>query len=117
MRLCHGFTGNLTIGDQMKAIDLVPHQTMKLKFKLPVELSDTRVTLNNGRIRKVKVEIAKMAAEKGCYYIDLYSALANDEKSLPTAIAQEDGIHMNQRGCQIWIDYLLNHAADEDNDQ
>ena len=36
-------SGKLTIGDQMKAIDLAPHQTVKLKFKLPAELSDSRV--------------------------------------------------------------------------
>ena len=37
-------SGKLTIGDQMKAIDLAPHKTMKLKFKLPAELSDSGVT-------------------------------------------------------------------------
>ena len=77
-------------------------------------VSNTRVTLNNGRIRKVNVEIAKTASEKGCYYIDLYSALADSEKALPAEIAQEDGIHMNQQGCQMWIDYLLNHRAKKD---
>ena len=46
---------------------------------------------------------------------DLYSALADDDRALPTEIAQEDGIHMNQQGCQRWIDYLLNHRAKEDN--
>ncbi|MCR4585324.1 MAG: polysaccharide deacetylase family protein [Lachnospiraceae bacterium] len=77
------------------------------------EVSDTRITLNNGRIRKINVEIAKMATEKNCYYIDLYSALADSEKALPKAIAQDDGIHMNQEGCQMWIDHLLTHKAKE----
>lgn len=79
-------------------------------------VSNTRVTLNNGRIRKVNAEIAKMASEKNCYYIDLYSTLADADKALPTEISQEDGIHMNQQGCQMWIDYLLNHRAKEDNE-
>ena len=78
------------------------------------EVSNTRITLNNGRIRKINVEIAKMAKDKNCYYIDMYSALADSGKSLPVAIAQEDGIHMNQEGCQRWIDYLLNHRAKGD---
>ena len=78
-------------------------------------VSNTRITLNNGRIRKVNVEIAKMASEKNCFYIDLYSALADTDKALPTEISQEDGIHMNQQGCQMWIDYLLIHRAEEDN--
>ena len=78
------------------------------------EVSNTRITLNNGRIRKINVEIAKMAKEKNCYYIDLYTALSDSKKALPVAIAQEDGIHMNQEGCQRWIDYLLNHKAKDD---
>ena len=78
------------------------------------KVSNDRITLNNGRIRKINVEIAKMAKSKDCYYIDLYSALSNADKALPTNIAQEDGIHMNQEGCQKWIDYLLEHKAKED---
>ena len=80
-------------------------------------VSDTRRTLNNGRIRKTNVEIAKMAAEENCFYIDLYSALADDDKALPAKLAQEDGIHMNQEGCLTWINYLLMHKANEDNQQ
>ena len=79
------------------------------------KVSNTRITLNNGRIRKINVEIAKMAADKNCFYIDLYSALADSEKALPADIAQDDGIHMNQEGCQKWINHLLTHKAEEGN--
>ena len=37
-------SGNLTIGNQKKAIDLAPHKAVKLKFKLPTQLSDSRVS-------------------------------------------------------------------------
>ncbi|MBR6381085.1 MAG: polysaccharide deacetylase family protein [Lachnospiraceae bacterium] len=77
-------------------------------------VSNTRVTLNNGRIRKVNVEIAKMAGNRNCFYIDLYTALADSGGALPAEIAQEDGIHMNQEGCQKWIDHLLTHKAKDD---
>lgn len=106
-----------------KLIDMVKEQFPDVPIYIeglpPVteNVSNTRITLNNGRIRKINVEIAKMATEKGCYYIDLYSALSNANKVLPTKIAQEDGIHMNQQGCQKWIDYLLKHRAEEDNRQ
>ena len=58
-----------------------------------------------------------MAAEENCFYIDLYSALADDDKALPAKLAQEDGIHMNQEGCLTWINYLLMHKTNEDNQQ
>lgn len=76
------------------------------------KVSTERITLTNGRIRKINVEIAKMAAERECYYIDLYSALAGGDNCLPNAIAQEDGIHMNEDGCRKWIDYLLCHTVE-----
>ena len=76
------------------------------------KVSTERITLTNGRIRKINVEIAKMAAERGCFYIDLYSALADKDNCLPNDIAQEDGIHMNEEGCRRWIDYLLCHTAE-----
>lgn len=75
------------------------------------KVSTERITLTNGRIRKINVEIAKMAVERDCYYIDLYGALADGDNCLPNAIAQEDGIHMNEEGCRKWIDYLLCHTA------
>lgn len=75
------------------------------------KVSTERITLSNGRIRKINVKIAKMATERGCYYIDLYKALAGGDKCLPDDIAQEDGIHMNEAGCRKWIDYLLCHTA------
>ncbi len=77
------------------------------------EVSVNRITLTNGRIRKINVEIAKLAQEQGCSYIDLYQALANDDKCLPNTIAQEDGIHMNEEGCREWINYLLCHIVED----
>ena len=74
------------------------------------KVSSERVTLTNGRIRSVNVQLAQMAQENTCFYIDLNHALANEEGSLSTYIAQDDGIHLNQRGCQIWFDYLKSHV-------
>lgn len=90
-----------------------PDATIYIEGIPPVtsKVSMERITLTNGRIRKINVEIAKMATERGCYYIDLYKALADEDNCLPNDIAQEDGIHMNEEGCRKWIDYLLCHAA------
>lgn len=77
------------------------------------DVSVERITLTNGRIRKINVEIAKMAKEQECYYIDLYKALADENHCLPDDIAQEDGIHMNEEGCRKWIDYLLCHTIED----
>lgn len=70
----------------------------------------SKVTLTNGRIRKVNVKLAKMAEKNGCYYIDLNRALANGEGALPASIAQKDGIHLTQKGCKKWFNYLRTHV-------
>ena len=92
-----------------------PKATVYIEGIPPVtgKVSMERITLTNGRIRKINVEIAKMAKEQDCYYIDLYQALADEERCLPDEIAQEDGIHMNEEGCREWIAYLLCHTVED----
>lgn len=80
------------------------------------KVSSERVTLTNGRIRTVNLQLAQMAQANGCYYIDLNHALAKEDGSLSTYISQEDGIHLNQRGCQLWFDYLKSHVLVTDGD-
>lgn len=77
-------------------------------------VSAERVTLTVNRIRKVNVQLAQMADENGCYYIDLNHALASEDGYLSTYIAQEDGIHLNQRGCEKWFEYLKTHVLVEE---
>lgn len=101
-------------------------ELLKEKFpKIPIyvqglppvtkKVSSERISLTNGRIRKVNVKIAKMAKEKDCYYIDLYSALVDEEGNLKYSVANEDGIHFNQSGCNIWMNYLLEHTIENAN--
>ncbi len=73
-----------------------------------------RVTLTNNRIKKVNLRLGELAEQTGCCYIDLYTALANENGKLSTYFSQEDGIHLNIRGCQKWLEYLKEHVTAED---
>lgn len=77
-------------------------------------VSAERISLTINRIKKVNVQLAEMAADNGCYYIDLNHAMAGEDGYLSTYIAQEDGIHLNQRGCEKWFDYLKTHVLVEE---
>ena len=57
----------------------------------------------------MNVRIAKMAKEKGLFYLDLYSGFMNENGNLPYEFAQEDGIHLNARGTGKWVEYILKH--------
>ena len=77
-------------------------------------VSTERITLTVNRIRKVNVRLAQLANNNRCYYIDLYHATAGEDGYLSTYIAQEDGIHLNQKGCKKWFDYLRKHVVIEE---
>ena len=54
-----------------------------------------------------------MCARKGCWYLDVYSALAGPDGYLPADVAADDHIHFEKTGYRIWTDYLRNHYVDE----
>ena len=54
-----------------------------------------------------------MCQRKGCWYLDVYSALADAEGYLPDEIGTDDHIHFEKTGYRIWTDYMLNHYVDE----
>lgn len=93
-----------------------PEATIYVQGLPPVSkaVSTERITLTNGRIRAVNLELAKMAERSNCRYIDLTHALADEDGNLSTYNAQEDGIHLNDIGCQKWFDYLKSHVEMEE---
>ena len=62
-------------------------------------------------LRGVNEQLAQMAAEKGCVYLDLWEALADGEGNLKEMLAAPDGVHLSAgNGYGAWVTYLRNHA-------
>ena len=62
-------------------------------------------------LRGVNEQLAQLAAEKGCAYLDLWEALADGEGNLKEMIAAPDGVHLSAgNGYGAWVTYLRNHA-------
>lgn len=62
-------------------------------------------------LRQVNEQLALLAAEKGCVYLDLWEALADGEGNLKELLAAPDGIHLSAgNGYGTWVTYLRNHA-------
>ena len=62
-------------------------------------------------LRSVNEQLAQMAADKGCVYLDLWETFADGEGSLKEILAAPDGVHFsagNDYGA--WVTYLRNHA-------
>lgn len=63
------------------------------------------------RIQNLNEMLSKMAQEHGVYYLDIYSALADETGALNPEWAAGDGLHMNEKGYAVWREYLITHTA------
>ncbi len=62
-------------------------------------------------LRSVNEQLAQLAAQKGCVYLDLWEAMADGEGNLKEVLAAPDGIHFSAgNGYGAWVTYLRNHA-------
>ncbi|MFB0919961.1 MAG: GDSL-type esterase/lipase family protein [Oscillospiraceae bacterium] len=72
--------------------------------------SDSSTTFNMTRINEYNTALRQLAADKGCYYMDLVSALAGPDGYLP-AEETTDGVHFSANVYQTWLDYVRTHYA------
>ncbi len=64
---------------------------------------------NNTNVNARNESLKKLAMEQRAYYLDVGSALAGADGSLPAEMAA-DGIHLKAQYMDIWKQYLLSHA-------
>ena len=62
-------------------------------------------------LRSVNEQLAQLAAQKGCVYLDLWEAMADGEGNLKEVLAAPDGVHFSAgNGYGAWVTYLRNHV-------
>lgn len=94
-------------------IQSIPPVTEGAQARNPEFYSLENITgFNNG--------LKEMALRKGTYFLDVYSALADETGHMPLTIVTEDGsevgfaaadgVHMLPPGYAVWRDYLLTHT-------
>lgn len=72
--------------------------------------SDSSDLFNMTRINSYNEALHQLASDKGCYYVDLVSALAGSDGYLP-AEETSDGVHFSPAVYKLWLDYLKTHYA------
>ena len=65
-------------------------------------------TFNMTRVTAYNEGIHQLAADKGCYYLDLVSALAGSDGYLPSDVTT-DGVHFSAEVYQQWLGYVKTH--------
>ncbi len=72
--------------------------------------SSSGEVFNMTRITEYNTALRQLAADKGCYYMDLVSALAGPDGYLP-ASETTDGVHLSVNMYKKWLDYVKTHYA------
>lgn len=67
--------------------------------------------LNRDRLCEINNELAAVTLEKGCNFVNLWEALADENGDLKEEYAQPDGYHLRPEGYAAWVDYLCSHIA------
>lgn len=96
--------------DAMKAA-LSPGVSFYIQSITPV-LQGVDGRFNMERIQALNDQLAKMAWEKGMYFLDLHEALSADDGWLRSDYgASKDGYHLTPSGYSAWVEYLVTHTA------
>ncbi len=79
------------------------------------EVRNTHPGLYKDRLCSINNELAAIALEKNCTFLNLWEVLADDNGDLKAEYAQPDGIHIKPDGYPAWVDYLATHTAGRQN--
>jgi len=91
--------------------DLGPDVKIYVQSVTPVRPGITQPGLTRDRLMRVNNKLAALALEKGCYFLNIYDALADEEGNLREDYAAADGVHLNQQAYQMLSYYLSTHTA------
>lgn len=64
----------------------------------------------NSVIDDYNTRLLEIANKRDVYFVDVNTALKNNEGKLAPEMAEEDGIHLNAQGGQALLNYVLNHV-------
>ncbi|HJA25554.1 MAG TPA: hypothetical protein H9795_05800 [Candidatus Fournierella merdigallinarum] len=107
-------TENSFIAYYGQMIDLVrqaaPAAQIYVQTMTPVAADYESTGIYKERIQRVNEKLAALALEKGVYFVDVYSALADENGDL-LAEYSSDGLHMVAAGYKAWAEYLAGHVA------
>ena len=67
--------------------------------------------LNRDRLCRINNEVAAIALEKNCCFLNLWEVLADENGDLKAEYAQPDGYHIRPEGYAAWSEYLCTHTV------
>ena len=90
----------------------LPNTKIYVQSITPVrpEVSQKSPGLYKERLCEINDALSAIALEKGCTFLNLWEALADENGDLIEKYAQPDGYHLLPAGYDAWVDYLCTHT-------
>ena len=90
----------------------LPNTTLYVQSITPVrpEVREKHPGLYKERLCQINDELAAIALEKNCVFLNLWEALADENGDLKAEYAQPDGYHIKPDGYSVWVEYLAAHT-------
>ncbi len=91
-----------------------PESVIFVQSVTPITFKSSRADedLNVNSINAYNEQLSRICSENGWYYLDVASALKDENGYLKSAFCSDDtgmGIHFNDVGADIWVNYLKTH--------
>ena len=96
--------------DMFKA-DLGDGVDIYVQSVTPVRPGASQPGLYKERIQRVNTQLALLAREKGCHFVNIYEALQDANGDLREDLAAQDKVHLNQNAYPILAEYLATHTV------
>lgn len=89
-----------------------PDATIVIQSILPVSArQDAKKTyVNNARIAVYNEAILALAEEMDCEYLNVAECVTGEDGCMKAELTS-DGVHLNIKGCKIWLEYLKTHSV------
>ena len=103
-------------GQYAKVIDRIredhPGVRVVLQSIMPVSAKQEakKSYVNNTRIQAYNEAIVALAEEKNCDFVNVAEAVTGEDGCLRPELTG-DGVHLNVKGCGVWLDYLRTHSV------
>ena len=90
----------------------LPNTTLYVQSITPVrpEVREKHPGLYKERLCQINDELAAIALEKNCIFLNLWEVLADENGDLKAEYAQPDGYHIKPDGYSVWVEYLAAHT-------
>ena len=78
-------------------------------FPVSARQEAKKTYVNNARIQAYNEVIMAMAEELDCAYVNMSEAVVGEDGCLRSDLTS-DGVHLNIKGCKLWLEYLKTHS-------